>query len=261
MDGRVFDQSDDAGSPNVIILTRRTADLVFPDERAVGRQVAVDQGGDDGVLYQVVGVVENHQLSSLSGRVRPAMFFSHAQRPASTLRLAVATGVEPNTLIRPIQEKIWAADRDIVLSNPQTMEAAVSNTISTTRSVTAILGMFASVALALAALGLAGVLAFFVTKRVHEIGIRVALGASGKNVLRLVITRGMILVGVGSIMGIAGALGATRLVDDILFQVTATDPVTYVGVTGIFLLVALGACVLPAWRAIRVDPVEAFRAE
>ena len=133
--------------------------------------------------------------------------------------------------------------------------------ISTTRSVTAILGMFASVALALAALGLYGVLAFFVTKRVHEIGIRVALGASGGKVLRLVITKGMILVGVGSILGIAGALGATRLVDDMLFQVTATDPVTYVGVTGIFLLVALGACVLPAWRAIRVDPVEAFRAE
>ncbi|MCK5650795.1 MAG: FtsX-like permease family protein, partial [Gemmatimonadetes bacterium] len=121
--------------------------------------------------------------------------------------------------------------------------------------------MFASVAIALAALGLYGVLAFFVTKRVHEIGIRVALGASGGNVLRLVITRGMILVGVGSILGIVGALGATRLVDDMLFQVTATDPVTYVGVTGIFLLVALGACVLPAWRAIRVDPVEAFRAE
>ena len=141
------------------------------------------------------------------------------------------------------------------------MEDAVSSSISSARSVTAILGMFASVAIALAALGLYGVLAFFVTKRVHEIGIRVALGASGGKVLRLVITRGMILVGVGSVLGIAGALGATRLVDDMLFQVTATDPVTYVGVTGIFLLVALGACVLPAWRAIRVDPVEAFRAE
>jgi len=261
VEGRFFEESDAEGAPPVIILTRRTAELVFPEERAVGRQVAVDMGGDEGALFEVVGVVENHQLSSLSGRVRPAMFFPHAQMATNTLRLAVATGVDPNTLIRPIQERIWETDRDIVLSDTQTMEAAVSNSISSARSVTAILGMFASVAIALAALGLYGVLAFFVTKRVHEIGIRVALGASGGNVLRLVITRGMILVGIGSILGIAGALGATRLVDDMLFQVTATDPATYVGVTGIFLLVALGACVLPAWRAIRVDPVEAFRAE
>ncbi len=138
---------------------------------------------------------------------------------------------------------------------------ALSNSVAGTLSVTTALGMFATVALALAALGLYGVLAFFVTQRMHEIGIRVALGASGGSVLRLVITRGMILVGVGSALGVAGAIGATRLVQGMLFQTSATDPVTFAGVTGFFLLVALGACVLPAWRALRVDPVEAFRAE
>jgi putative ABC transport system permease protein len=104
-------------------------------------------------------------------------------------------------------------------------------------------------------------LAYFVARRVHEIGIRVALGASGGNVLKLVISRGMILVGIGAALGIAGSLGATRLVESMLFQVSATDASTYIGVTGFFFLLALVACVIPAWRALRVDPVEAFRAE
>ena len=119
------------------------------------------------------------------------------------------------------------------------------------------LGLFALVAVALAALGLYGVLAFFVTRRVHEIGIRVALGASGASVLRMVVTRGMLLVAAGSVLGIAGAFG----VEEMLFRVTATDPGTYAAVTGFFALIALGACTLPAWKATRVDPVEAFRAE
>jgi putative ABC transport system permease protein len=125
----------------------------------------------------------------------------------------------------------------------------------------AVMGMFSLVALALAALGLYGVLAYFVARRVHEIGIRVALGASGGKVMGLVITRGMILVGLGSVLGIAGALGATRLVADMLFQTEATDIGTYAGVTGGFLILALAACIVPAWRALKVDPVVAFRAE
>ena len=175
------------------------------------------------------------------------------------MRLAVATAVDPNTLIKPVQERIWALDRDVVLSEAQSMEAAVSNSISSTRYVTAIIGLFASVAFALAALGLYGVLAFFVTQRVHEIGIRVALGASGGSVLRLILHRGIVLVGVGSVLGVAVALGATRLLEGMLFEVSVTDPATFAWVTGFFLLVALGACLLPARRALKVDPVEAFR--
>jgi putative ABC transport system permease protein len=189
------------------------------------------------------------------------MFFPFAQRPTTTMRLAVGTTIDPGSLIRPIQERVWELDRDIVLSDTRTMEEALSNSVAGTRSVTTVLGMFAAVALALAALGLYGVLAFFVTQRIHEIGIRVALGASRGSVIRLVVTRGMTLVGVGSVLGVVGAIGATRLVEGMLFQISATDPGTYAGVTGGFLIVALGACLLPAWRALRVDPVEAFRAE
>jgi putative ABC transport system permease protein len=259
--GRTFEPTDVEGSPPVIILTRRTAELVFPDENAVGRQVAVDVGADEPGLYEVVGIAEDHQLSSLSGQRRPAMFFPYAQRPSSTMRLAVASTTDPTDLFRPIQDRIWELNRDIVLSNVQTMEDAVAGSISGLRSIATALGLFAAVAIALAALGLYGVLAYFVSRRTHEIGIRVTLGASGGKVLRMVITRGMILVGVGAILGIAGSLGATRLVEGMLYQVSPTDPTTYAGVTGFFLALAAGACAIPAWRALRVDPVEAFRSE
>jgi putative ABC transport system permease protein len=259
--GRGLDATDVADSPPVIVLSRRTADLVFPDENALGRQVAVDVGSEEPGMFQVVGIAEDHQTSSLSGNPRPAMFFPHTQWPWGTMRIAAATGSDPMSLFRPIQERLWEMDRDIVLSDAQTMEDAVSGSISNARAIATVLGMFAAVAIALAALGLYGVLAYFVARRVHEIGIRVALGASGGKILRLVITRGMILVGVGAVLGIAGSLGATRLVEGMLFQVSSTDPSTYVVVTGFFFLLALGACVIPAWRALRVDPVEAFRAE
>ena len=262
VEGRTFTDSDAEGSPPVIILTRRTADLTYPDESAVGREVAVDVGSDQPGLFRVVGIVEDHQLStSLAGRTRPAMFFPYAQSPGSSMSLAVASSVAPATLIRPIQERIWDMNRDIVLSSPQSMEQAVSNSVSGRRSIMTLLSLFTTVAMALAALGLYGVLAFFVTRKVHEIGIRVALGASKGSVMRLVITRGMILVGLGSILGVAGAIGASRWVEGMLFQTTTTDPGTYLGVVGTFLLVAVGACLIPARKALGIDPVDAFRAE
>jgi putative ABC transport system permease protein len=261
VDGRIITASDVEGSPPVIVLSRATAAAVFPEERAVGRRVAVDVGRDEPGLFEVVGVVEDHQLSSLAGEPRPAMFFPYAQQPQRTMRIAVGTAADPGSLIRPIQERVWQLDRDIVLSDAQTMEDAVANSVAYTRSVTTVLGVFATVALALTALGLYGVLAFFVAQRRHEIGIRVALGASRGSVLRLVLTRGMALVGIGLIVGIAGAVGATRLVEGMLFQMSATDPVTFVAVIGFFLMVAIGACLLPAWRALRVDPHEVLTVE
>ena len=200
-------------------------------------------------------------LSSLGSSPRRAMFFPFAQQTVRTMRLAVATTTKPTSLARPIQECIWELDRNIVLSNVQTMEDVVADSVANNRSVTMVLALFSAVALALAALGLHGVLAFFVAQRVHEIGIRVALGASRGNVLRLVLTRGMTLVGVGVILGTVAAIGATRLVDGMLFQISATDPTTFAGAAGIFLVVALGACLVPAWKALRVNPLEALRVE
>jgi hypothetical protein len=226
--------------------------------------VAVDVaflGWEEGTLFDVVGVVEDYKLSSLDGSPRAAMFFPFAQQPPRTMRIAVATAGSTASLIRPIQERIWKLDRGIVLSSPQTMSEVVSSSLAGTRSITTVLGLFAAVALALAVLGLHGVLAFLVGQRAREIGIRVALGASRTRVLRMVLAWGMMLVVVGVIIGTVGALGATRLVESMLFQISATDPVSLAGAAGFFLLIALAACLLPAWRAASGDPLEALRME
>ncbi len=260
VEGRAFQDSDDPESPPVIILSRSTAEAVFPGEDPLGRTVGVDEGSEPG-YYEVVGVVEDHRNSSLQSRGRPAMFFPYAQQPYRTMSLAVATAGDPMTLFRPIQDRIWEQDRDLVLSGPRSMEDIVSGSIGSTRAVALVLGVFAAVALGLAALGLYGVLAFLVDRQAREIGIRMALGASGRKVLRLVVSRGMVLVVVGTLLGLAGALGGAGFVEELLFQTDPRDPGTYIGVTIFFFLVALGACLLPGWRAVKVDPVEAFRAE
>jgi len=261
LEGRSFEESDVEGSQAVVILSRVTVERVFAGNSALGRQVAVDIGRDEPGLFEVVGVVEDHQISSLTGGRRPAMFFPFAQQPASAMCLTVVTATDPASHTRLIQERIWELDPDIVLSDAQAFDAAVASSVASTRAVTTVLTTFAAAAVALAALGLYGVLAFFVMQRDREIGIRVALGAPGASVLRLVITRGLALVGVGLALGTVGAFGATRLVEGMLFGISARDPATFAGVTGLFLLVALGACFVPAWKAVRVDPLEALREE
>ncbi len=141
------------------------------------------------------------------------------------------------------------------------MEHAVAASIADARSVATVLGLFATAAIGLAALGLYGVLAYFVSRKTHEIGVRVVLGATGGRVVRLVIARGMTLVAVGLVLGLVGARASSRLAEGMLFRTSANDTVTFLAVTGLFLLVALGACLLPAWRALRVDPADALRVE
>jgi putative ABC transport system permease protein len=261
LEGRDFARTDVAGSPAVIILNQTAADTIFPGQSPLGRQVAVDLGGQDPGYFEVVGVVGDQHLSSLRSRVRLAMFFPYEQRRAGTMQLVVRAQGDPTDLIRPIQERLWAQDRNIPLSNPEAMADALASSVSGSRAIATMLGMFSVVALFLAALGLYGVLAYFVTKRVHEIGVRVAMGASAGRVAKLILSRGMALVLVGLVLGFGGALGATRFLEDLLFQTTATDPGTFAVVGLFFSAVALLACAIPAWRALRVDPMVAFRAE
>jgi putative ABC transport system permease protein len=261
VEGRDFDGTDVAGGTPVIILNRTAADTLFSGESAMGRQVAVDVGAQEPALLEVVGVVEDHHLTSLRGRVRLSMFFPYDQRRAMTMHLAVRTRGEPESLIRPVQERLWAMNRDIPLSGPRSLEDGMSERVAGSRSMATMLAMFAGVALFLSALGLYGVLAYLVNRKIHEIGIRVALGASRNRVVQLVLKQGMLLVAGGLILGVGGAFGLTRLLDDMLFGVTATDPTTFAGVGVFFTAIALVACLVPAWRALRIDPMVAFRAE
>jgi putative ABC transport system permease protein len=259
--GRDFNREDDANSPPVIILSQMSADTVFPGENPLGRTVAVDLGNDEPGIFEVVGVVEDLHLSSLGSNVRLAMYFPYRQRPAYTMELAVRASGDPMTLVRPIQERLWARDRSIPLADPGAMTEALASSVSGSKAMATMLGMFSGMALFLAALGLYGVLAYFVARSRHEIGIRMAMGASRGNVARLVLRRGMTLVAVGLVLGFVGALGSTGFLENLLFQTRTTDPTTF-GAVGIFFgVVALGACMIPAWRAIRLDPMAAFRTE
>ena len=259
--GRDLSDDDTGNSPNVIILSQLAADTLFPGEDALGRSVAVDRGEEQPVLFEVVGIVANHRLTSLSSPFRGAMFFSYHQRPQTSMALAVRSRGEPEALVRPIQERLWAKDRNIPLADTETMESTISGSVSTSRSIARVLGMFSGVAVLLAALGLYGVLAYFVSRKMHEIGIRVALGATAGGVVRLVLTRGMMLVGGGLILGLAGAFGTSRFLESFMFQTGTTDASTFAGVCIMFILVSLMACLIPAWKALRINPVDAFRAE
>jgi putative ABC transport system permease protein len=256
--GRDFLTTDAQGAPPVMIINETMARTLFPDQDPLGRQVAVDQGEEPG-YYEVVGVVGDVQISELGSDFPMAMYFPYAQRAHFDMRLAIRAAGP--AIAGPVREIVHELDADVPLAGLATMDQVLSRSVSFTRTVAAALGLAAGVAILLAAMGLYGVLAFFVARRTHEIGVRIALGASVPSVLKLVMKRGVALVGLGLVIGMIAAVGAARLIQEMLFQVGAADPITFVGVSVFFVLVALAACAVPAWRASRVDPVEAFRAE
>ncbi|NIR42456.1 MAG: ABC transporter permease [Gemmatimonadetes bacterium] len=258
--GRDFDSSDGPGAPPVVIINGTMAETLFPNQNPLGRQVANDEGDEVG-YYEVVGVVGDVQVSRLGGEIEMVMYFPYAQRPFLDMRLAVRAAGSSLAIAGPLRSIVRQLDPDVPLADLATMDEVLSRSVSFTRTVTTALSLFAAVAILLAALGLYGLLAFFVTQRSHEIGVRIALGATARSVLRLVMRRGAVLVGAGLLLGIIAAFGATRLVQEQLYEVNATDPATFISVSLFFVLVALSACLIPAWRACRVDPVEAFRAE
>jgi putative ABC transport system permease protein len=257
--GRDFRSTDTRDAPPVMIISETMARTLFPGQDPVGRRVAVDEGAEPG-YYEVVGMVGDAQVSRLGSEIEMVMYGPYAQVPYLNMRLVVRTRGTLASVGGPLRAIVRDLDPDVPVTGLATMDEVLSRSLSFTRTVTTALGLFAGIAMLLAALGLYGVLAFFVAQRSQEIGVRIALGAAGSSVLTLVMRRGVALAGAGLVAGIVGALGATRLLRAMLFGVTATDPVTFVAVGLFFLLVALAACVFPAWRATRVDPVVALRA-
>jgi len=179
------------------------------------------------------------------------------------MRIALRTEGDPAVLAPAVRATVSQLDPNIPVTEFETMESIIANsdTVSSSRMVTSSLGLFAGVALLLATVGIYGVLAHYVSQRSREIGVRLALGAQGSNVLKMVLGRGMILVGIGLVLGIAGALAGVRFLEQQLYGIGQTDPLTFVSVSVFFIIVATIACLLPAWRATRVDPIIALQAE
>jgi putative ABC transport system permease protein len=258
--GRDVAETDADGAVPVVLINETMAQALYLDQEPLGRQLDVDQGDGTG-HFEIIGVVGDVQIYSLDSEPQMVMYFSYRQRQSSVMRIAVHTAGGPTAIVGQLREVLGGLDSDIPLAGVRTMEEVLSRSTSFQRTVAGAVGIFALVALLLAALGLYGVLAYQVTQRTHEIGIRVALGARAEHILRMVMGHGFTLVGVGLAIGVVAALGGARVLRGRLYEVGASDPVTFVSVVLFFSLVALVACLLPSWRAWRVDPVVAFRAE
>jgi predicted permease len=263
--GRVFQSQDANGQTNNVVISAALADAYWPGEEPLGQRVS-DQGRatpDDG-WYTVVGVVGNVPARSITEIDVPTIYFptaSLAGREPSphTMRFAVRTNVPPISLVSAVRTAVIDLDDNVPLANVQTLASIVSAATATTTFVTILLGIAAAMALFLGVVGVYSVISYSVAQRRHEIGIRLALGATTQAVNRLIISHGLALAGIGIMLGVAGSFALTRYMESLLFEVTPNDPLTYGGVMLVLALSAFLASYLPARRAAGVDPVRALR--
>jgi putative ABC transport system permease protein len=254
--GRTFlrtDYSTNAGP--VVVCSQALAQRTFPNEDPIGKYVQFDT---DEKKFEVVGMVSDIKLTRLLDDRPDKVYFPQAGGNGS---LIVRTRIAPSLLAEPIRKAVLEIDRDQPVSNVRTLEQDISRSVAPRRQMLTLLGLFAVVALGLAALGLYGVLAHAVALRRHEIGIRMALGAQRNHVLRLILRNGMKLTLIGGVLGLAGSLVLTRVLRNQLYQVETTDPFTFAAVALLLGLVAFVACLIPALRATKVDPMVALRYE
>ena len=262
--GRFFDAHDTQDSLPVVVINRQLADRFWPNEDPTGKRLKVGPADSPNPWAIVIGVVGNVRQSGLYGDQDLEMYASYHQDRRGFITpkdLVVRTKGDPALLAAVVRQAIWQVDKDQPISNIRTMEQVFAETVSRERFQMLLLMIFASLALVLACVGLYGVISYAAVQRTREIGIRMALGAQRKDVLQLVIKQGIAITLIGIIVGLFVALGVMRIVSGMLYQVTATDPVTFIGVAVLLIVVAVLACYLPAHRATKIDPLKALRYE
>jgi predicted permease len=266
VEGRPFEQSDGPEAPNAIVLDEWLAKRYWPDRSPLGdRMLYGAVPGMDSIppesLYTVVGVVKtirHNDLTSPPSEHTGAYYLSIRQRPRSFLTLVVRGGGDVTGLTPAIRETLSAIDPELPLFGVQTMRSRIDQSLATRRIPLQLLGVFAAVALFLAAVGIYGALAYSVSQRSREIGIRMAMGSTPRDVFRTVVVQGARVTVAGLLIGAAVAVGLTRLMRSLLFGVEPTDPAVMATVAAILAVVGLAACILPARRATSVDPVKAL---
>ena len=256
--GRLFNDGDKDGAPSVALLSETLARKLFPNEDPVGKRFHVPVFDEEWTT--VIGVVSDIRHQGLDQEIEQAVYLSYRQMPRPGMASCCAARLIRWPRAAAVRQAVRGNRPDAALYSV-TMDARLSNSIAGRRFNLLLVGNFAALALLLAAVGVYGVIAYVVTERTHEVGIRMALGAGRGEVVALILRQGMTLAGIGIALGVPAALGLTRLLTSLLYEIKPGDPLTYVGVSMILLLVALLASWLPARRASRVDPMEALRYE
>jgi putative ABC transport system permease protein len=259
--GRGFSDQDDQTSPGVAIVSESLARRFIPGEEPIGRRIKLGGRESTRPWLIIVGVAGDVHDQALESDARPCVYVPYPQFPTSNMTLVVRGVSDPKLLIPAIREGVWTVDRDQPVTEIKTMDQFVSESISSRKFNALLLAIFAGLALVLATVGVYGVIAYSVSQRVQEIGIRMALGAQPSSVVRLVLGRGMVLVVVGVAIGLSTSLALTRLMTSLLFGVSATDAGTFLAVSGLLIMIALLASYIPARRAAKVDPMVALRSE
>ncbi len=258
--GRDFNDGDIYEAPFTAVINEALAKKAFPGQDPIGRLIFC--GMDSPNPMKIVGVVGDVRQWGPATPPWAEIYMPYQQHPyfASALSVLVRTPAEPSSLADVLRRKIRERSPDVPVKFT-TLEASLSENVAAPRFRTLLLGIFAALAVCLAMAGVYGVMAYVVSQRSSEIGLRMALGASSGDVLRLVLRQGLVLAGIGLVLGLAGAIASTRLITSMLFEVKPTDPLTYCGVAAVLGIVALAASYVPALRATKVDPLVALRQE
>ena len=260
--GRNVTEQDTETTPNVVVISETMARRYWPGEDAVGKRIAAGRVTSPDDWIQVVGVVKDVRQFELNAEPKPQMYLSYRQAGFFEPRdLVVKTDVDPSSFAATVRKAVWEIDKDQPVSNIQTMEEILADSIARQRFSMLLLAIFGGVALVLAGVGIYGVMSYSVAQRTHEIGIRMALGAQTGAVLKLAVGYGMKLVIAGIVIGLIAAFALTRVMATLLFGVTATDPTTFTLISVLLIAVAAVASYVPARRATRVNPIIALRYE
>ncbi|MCA1591411.1 MAG: ABC transporter permease [Acidobacteria bacterium] len=257
--GRDFSERDTAGAPGVVVINEALARRYFPGQDALGRHLSIS--GPKGPFLEIVGIARDGKYWTLGEEARPFMTFPLLQNYEGAATLMIRTEGDPQSLVSPVRGEIRTLDQNVLVDSAKTMTEHMGLALLPARVAGSVLGVFGLVALVLASIGIYGVVAFYVGQRTREFGIRVALGAQAGDILGLVLKEGMLIVAVGVALGLAGAFAVTRLLSSFLYGISPGDPLTFTSVSLLLVGVALLACLVPARRATKVDPMVALRYE
>jgi putative ABC transport system permease protein len=261
LQGRTFDQRDRAGSKLVVIINESAAQKYWPNEEPIGKEIRVGVGWEQNEYGEIVGVVGDVKYGKVEEIFTPQVYLPYTQPTEPASFVMVRTANDPSQIVSAVRREILALDKNVPIFDVRTMEDRSADATSRTRFSAVLLGIFSSLSLVLAAVGIYGVMSYAVSGRTREIGVRIALGAQPRNVLSLIMRDAIVVTMSGVALGLAASLAATRALGSQLYGVGTTDTATFAAVSMLLAAVALTASYIPARRAMKADPMVALRYE